>query len=204
MKFNWLDLVLMLIAFRGVYTGYKRGIISETVFLGGSIASFICAFKYAGILGERLIEKISIDSETAYLFCFLSVVFGGILLALIVASLVRKLVRMVIEIFIEKFLGALLGVLRALLFGGVFMIYVLVEFPAFQTHVDDSALGGYLEQSIQKCSLWTRELAGVEVEDEKLPTDEEEISTDEVEIEDEEVTDQTESETGKEGQIPWM
>ncbi|MDP3981928.1 MAG: CvpA family protein, partial [Chlamydiota bacterium] len=112
MKFNWLDLILMLIAFRGVYTGYRRGILGELVFIAGSFASFFFAYKYSALLGDHLAEQISLDIASSHNFCFWSVVFGGLLASLILGRLMMRLSRILFDSVSDKLVGSIAGLLR--------------------------------------------------------------------------------------------
>lgn len=151
MKFNWLDIVYMVVAVRGLLVGARRGILGELVqsiiilssilvaiFLSASVGTAISSFLPFGI-------KLSAE-VTAWV-----IVVTGISLAFLLGKIIQKLSHLFIQSNFDKIVGGILGVFRAVVLTAAFLAFLILS-PSefFQKHVWESVVGLYAHERVTK------------------------------------------------------
>lgn len=158
MKFNWLDIVFMALALRGLIVGIRRGILGElvqtliilaailmAVFLSPSVATVINSFLPFGIVLS--------NGVTAGI-----VVVTGVALAFLLGKIVQKLSHVFIQSGFDKVVGGFLGIARAFLLTAVFLSFMVLSGSAFfQKHVWESVIGLFAHGHVSKAYDYIKE-----------------------------------------------
>ncbi|HOD12771.1 MAG TPA: CvpA family protein [Candidatus Omnitrophota bacterium] len=122
-KFNWIDIVIIMIALRALYIGLKRGFVSELFHLLAMIVVIFAVFHYYPLCARFLEKQIFFKLGIAKAMAFVAI---WIVVALI-AKFVRDGVNMVFKIeaksFIDKFGGLFLACGRAMLVSSLMLCF---------------------------------------------------------------------------------
>lgn len=152
-----IDIVILLLLLFGGYKGYRRGFITEVVFLIASVIGIITAFHYSSDVGLWLNEKFEIRNEflpfVGFLFVFLIVL---ILVSIIGRVLKTSIDKTLLGDFDSAF-GAIIGSIKWAFLISVFLwIYHFLDFEISEKWTEGSWLFPYLEA----LAPFTAELVG--------------------------------------------
>ncbi len=162
MKFNIVDIIIVLLLISGFITGYKKGIIKQAVSTAGLIIVVILAFLLKNNLSIVLYEKcpfftvglLSNYSSLNILFYELLAFFILFIILNIILKIVIKISGIVENMFEEsdlfriplKILGGLLGALES--YVAIFVILLILSMPIFNINfskfVNKSQLKDYI------------------------------------------------------------
>lgn len=185
MKFNWLDIVFMALAARGLVVGIKRGIFGELVFSLVVLASIFIGIFFgplaANVMSEHIPLGVTISEKGAAWF----IVIIGILLAFLLGKIVQKLSHLFIQSSFDKVIGGLLGAIRAALLTAIIVAVLMVPSEMFQRHVFDSVVGAYTSSKLTEIHDVIKQKISsesiVKIEEQVIGTEEtaEEVNVDE-------------------------
>lgn len=145
MKFNWVDIIIVILLISGFLTGYKKGFIKQVVSTVGLIVSVVLAFLLKNNLSIILYEKCpfftvgllkNYSSLNILLYELLSFFIIFIILSIIL-KIIISLSGKIEDIFEEstvfkiplKILGGVLGALES--YVAIFIILLVLSLPLF-------------------------------------------------------------------------
>lgn len=151
MKFNWLDIIFMALAVRGLFVGVRRGILGELVLTASILASMVGALFIGSPTGGLVASRLSFGIHFTHQFIAWLVMGTGILVAFLLGKIVQKLSHLIIQSPIDKIIGALLGGGRAILLSAI-LVTALIHWGQtfFQTHAGESVLASYLTPKVDE------------------------------------------------------
>jgi uncharacterized membrane protein required for colicin V production len=158
MKFNWLDIALILSGLWGFYMGFRRGILGELVLIAGCIASLVTAVFMSPWVWQKITSQFSLDFELSNSTVMWMIITLGFILSLILAKIVQALSHLVFQSKIDKGIGGLLGTARAIGLAGVliaFLVFLHVEFV--MKHAQESVIASYLTQKVNEAHEYLKQ-----------------------------------------------
>ncbi len=128
MTWNWVDVIVLIILFRGVYVGYKEGLSVELVKLGTVFITYYCAIKYYAKVALWISDHSRIAIDWATVVAFLSIALISLLIVWLFFKLLGKIMTLQFESRISTLGGALVGIGRAALISA-FLLFGLFFIP---------------------------------------------------------------------------
>lgn len=104
---NWVDIVIIIVAAIGGYIGWKHGLI-RTAF---SFVGLIIGVVLAGVWAPDLADKISSESQWAYIFSFAIILIIVLIIANIAGKIAKPFLKLVMMGLLDSFLGAVIGII---------------------------------------------------------------------------------------------
>ncbi|MFH0732268.1 MAG: CvpA family protein [Candidatus Omnitrophota bacterium] len=125
-KFNWTDILVILLVLKCCYTGVRAGLTQELFRLIGTLASILFGFHYFNKAAYFIVEYIKIP-----LWIIQIIVLAAIVLLFRIAykyavALLLKILNVQFVLGLEKAGGAVVGSLRGLLLCGFILITLLL------------------------------------------------------------------------------
>jgi membrane protein required for colicin V production len=161
MKFNWFDIVLILIMLWSVLAGLRAGLARVVVGFIATILGLLAGFWFYRLMAAKLIPWVK-TVTAADILGFLIIFVGVLILGSIISGLLSRLFNWIGLSGFNHFLGAIAGLLR-----GALVIAALVDvLVAFSPSPTPSFLGNsrVLPYTIQ-ISSWVVSLAPRELKD---------------------------------------
>lgn len=115
MKFNWVDVVILLTVVRGIYVGYKSGLSQEFFRFLALIAAYYSALIFHADVARFIAEHSLIKEKWALLIAFIGVATFFFVLVIVLFKLLQKWVRLEFANNLNTYGGALAGGLRGLI-----------------------------------------------------------------------------------------
>ena len=109
---NWLDIVLAIPIFWGLYKGLTNGFIMEVARLVALIAGVYLAVRFAQELSEYIYKNSDFTNEFLPIISFAIIFVGVVLLVHFFAKVIEKLVKAVTLGWANKAAGAAFGIFR--------------------------------------------------------------------------------------------
>jgi membrane protein required for colicin V production len=109
---NWLDIVLAIPMFWGLYKGLTNGFIMEVARLVALIAGVYLAARFAQELSEYIYNNTDFTNEFLPIISFAIIFVGVVLLVHFFAKVIEKLVQAVALGWANKAAGAAFGIFR--------------------------------------------------------------------------------------------
>lgn len=109
---SWLDIVLVVPMFWGLYKGLTNGFIMEIARLVALIAGVYLAVRFAQELSEYLYTNTDFSNEFLPIIAFAIIFIGVIILVHLFAKAIEKLAKAIALGWANKAAGALFGVFR--------------------------------------------------------------------------------------------
>lgn len=145
MKFNWLDIVIMVLAVRGAWVGVKRGILGEIVLASGVIASVVLAAFLSATVRAAATGLFPVLLELPEKAFPWLIVVAGVAVSVLVSWIVHLVSHMIIQTTFDQALGAILGLVRAAAFTGILITYFVMSHNEFaMKHTGESVIGNFL------------------------------------------------------------
>src|SRR3990167_10752796 len=88
-KFNWVDVVFVILLFRTGYIGLKSGFLSEIFRFFGLLAAFLFSFNNYVLLSQLIAGYTNWDTERLDIVSFLVIFLGVLLILKILLGLAR-------------------------------------------------------------------------------------------------------------------
>ena len=114
-KFNWVDILSVVIMLRALYVGLKRGFIDEVLHLLAVVLAIFGIFQYTPFCVHFLEKRIFFKSQIAQSVTFISLWALIALLAKFIRDAFHLLFKVEAKSFIDKAGGVAVGVVRGLL-----------------------------------------------------------------------------------------
>lgn len=123
-KLTWVDYIALVALMRGLYVGYKSGLLQELLRVTSYILSLLIALQFHGLVTQQLTMHTFLNETTAK-----AVAFGAtFLVAFILLKLLRTVLTKVLKLgeggAMQKVFGALLGGARLLVMLSFFFMFV--------------------------------------------------------------------------------
>jgi uncharacterized membrane protein required for colicin V production len=123
-KFNWVDILFVILLFRTCYIGFKNGLLPEFFRLLGLFSAFVLSFNNYILISDFLAKHVRLTGLkaeiTGFLFIFLSVILAFKLLAVLTEKILGVSESVSLA---NKVIGFALGLVRGILLTG--LIYFL-------------------------------------------------------------------------------
>lgn len=147
-KFNWVDVVFVILLFRMGYLGLKSGFLFEIFRFFGLLAAFLFSFNNYVLLSRLIVGHINWDTERLDLVSFLVIFLGVLLIFKILLGLARLASKIEDVSGISRVLGLLLGLSRGILLVG--LLYTLFVNSHFEYLAESAEEKSYSSQYISK------------------------------------------------------
>lgn len=125
---NWVDIIIIIAAVLGAYTGWKQGLV-RTVF---SFVGLVIGVVLAGQWSPDLADKISAESDWSYILAFAVI----LVVVLIIANIIGKIVHGIVKIFMFGWLDTIGGIVLGLCVGALVMAAILTATGPYIEYVD--------------------------------------------------------------------
>lgn len=148
-NFNWVDVLLVLLLIRSIYTGARIGLTAETFNLIGTVSSLVIGFHYYQGLAAVLLQYINILSWSSELISLTAIILLIRLIFKFATILLLKVLSVQFVSQIERVGGALVSLARGFLIGGLFLIALsLLPFQYLNSSIlEKSSLSCYFINS---------------------------------------------------------
>jgi uncharacterized membrane protein required for colicin V production len=151
MKFNWLDIVLILSGLWGLFVGIRRGILGELVLTAGFVASLVLAVFMSPQVWQKVSSQFSLDFEVSNSTVAWSIIIIGFVLSLIISKIIQALSHLIFKSKIDQMLGGLLGFVRVIGLAGVLITFLVVMHNEFiMQHAQESIMASFLTQKVNE------------------------------------------------------
>ena len=178
MKFNLLDIILMILAVRGGYAGIRRGIFGELVLSAGVFTALILAVFFNESTTYFFLSKMPWEIKIAPQTSAWLIIAAGILISFLLAKLIQKLSHWIFQSRLDQILGCFFGLGRALALSGTLLLFFIVRHQDFVIkHVEESLIGTFATQRLHEVydrlseKLTPETVAQIEEEMEGSPED---------------------------------
>lgn len=148
-RFNWIDVIVVILFVRMGYVGYQRGLGAELAKLVGAVVGFFIGFRWYLGLGSFLAGWSFLSVEWSNALMMVVLVFLGYFLVTRAFLVVEKLVQISYQPKITKMGGLVAGLLRAGFVSSVVLV-ICQQLPS-----------PYLAASIEERSLTGSRIARV-------------------------------------------
>lgn len=141
-KFNWVDVLVIIILFRVSYVAFQDGLSHEIFPLIGAICTLVLSlhFYHSIAVGiQQNVVKLSVALLDFISFVLLIVAIG--LIFKLLRVVVDKVIKVTWHPLVEKFGGLLVGIMRAAVVASVILtVLALMPFPYLQRSIRDRSL----------------------------------------------------------------
>ena len=128
-KFNWIDIVFVILLFRTCYVGFKNGLLPEFFRLSGLFLAFILSFNSYILISGFLAKNARISGVKSEILGFLLIFLATILIFKLLSVLADKLLGNSENVSLaNKAIGLMLGLGRGVLLIGL-MYLLLIHSP---------------------------------------------------------------------------
>lgn len=171
---NWVDLLIILVVFFYLLSGWRRGFVGGILDLAGFVFSFLLAFKFYSFFGDLLISNFSLPRGIAYavgflftgllgetIFSFLMSVLYKTIYTLIVGNLEDKSLTSVFS-KIDRFFGFIPALGEAIIILAFFLT-LFIALPvrgSLKKEIFSSRIGGPLVLRAQVIERRVNEIFG--------------------------------------------
>ncbi len=158
---NWIDLIILMVVFLYLLSGYRRGFILGLLDLGGFLFSFLFALKFYPVIGQIFIQYFSISRGIANAVGFLFIgLFTESLSTFLIRFFIRPIYKYVFpkndkkkDLFIlfDQILGIIPIMGESLIFIS-FILTLIVSLPVHGTvkkEITSSRIGGFFVAKTQ-------------------------------------------------------
>ncbi|HRZ87574.1 MAG TPA: CvpA family protein [bacterium] len=152
MKFNWVDVVVLLTVARGVYVGYRTGLSQEFFrFLALAGAYYAALVMHSGA-ARFIVDHSLITERWALLMSFIVIASAVFVLVIIGFRILQKWVRLEFENRLNVWGGAIAGGVRGLIVISIilFAVFFIPDRFVKRQIYDNSYLGHYAIESMPK------------------------------------------------------
>ena len=140
-RFNWVDVLAVILLFRMGYIGFQMGLFVELIKLLGVVSGFFVSFRYYQRIGDWISIKTHLSVEWAGAITMVVLVIVVYLVVTRILHLIEKVMQVSFQNKINKAGGLLAGLIRAGLITSVILV-VCQQLPS-----------PYLMASIERRSL---------------------------------------------------
>ncbi len=152
------DVVLLLILLFGAYNGYRKGFISEVIFLIATVLGVLAAFHFSSDAGAWLNEKFNFNIEFLPFVGFFLVFIAVIILVSLLGKIVKTSVDKTVLGDFDNAFGAILGTIKWAFLISVFLwIANFLDLESSKNWAEESWLVPYIEG----IAPFTAEMAGL-------------------------------------------
>ncbi len=121
-RFNWVDVVAVILFIRMGYVGYRLGLGSELIKLAGAVVGFFVSFYWYQPLGSFLSNWTFLSKEWAAAIVMIVLVVVGYLLVTRGLRLMEKLIQVSFQAKVSNVGGLIAGLVRAGFVTSVFLV----------------------------------------------------------------------------------
>lgn len=134
--FGWLDLLVILVLTFFAVRGYKRGLSGELLRIVGLIASFMLAYQFFGVIGEKLTAHSSLPEQLGYIIGYILVFTIVFLFFVVVRIIVHRMMSYSFVDALEKGGGLTAGIIKALfILSIVYVLIGMLHIPALTRYI---------------------------------------------------------------------
>ena len=138
-----MDYVALIAVLRGCYVGYKSGLFPELLRIAGYLITVIVTFHFHETLAQLLTLKTFLNSATASVVAFLSLLAVVFLLTKLVTKLLLKLLKVWQGNFIYRLSGLTIGAFRwVILLSLLFMAIDYMPLAPLKTDIHQRSFVG--------------------------------------------------------------
>ena len=120
LKFNWIDIVFVILLFRTCYVGFKSGLLPELFRLSGLFLAFVLSFNDYILVSGFLAKNARISGVKSEILGFLLIFLATILIFKLLSVLADKLLGNSENVSLaNKIIGLVLGLERGVLLIGL-------------------------------------------------------------------------------------
>ncbi|MDP2911374.1 MAG: CvpA family protein [Candidatus Omnitrophota bacterium] len=128
-KFNWIDIIFVILLFRTCYVGFKNGLLPEFFRLIGLFLAFVLSFNSYILVSDFLAKNVRISGVKSEIALFLVKFLTTILIFKLLSFLADKLLGNSENVSLaNKAIGLALGLIRGVLLIGL-MYLLLIHSP---------------------------------------------------------------------------
>ncbi len=125
-KFNWIDILVLIILIRTSYVGFTQGIFYEFLTTASVIiAAFVALYKFKDI-GGFFVDKLNLPIEFSNFLGFILLVLGTFAVVRYIRNLLFKIVKVEIFSTFQKYGGLIAGFLRGSLLASLILLCLLL------------------------------------------------------------------------------
>ena len=142
-RFNWVDIIVIILLIRMGYIGFELGVSTELVKLAGLLVGFFVSFRYYQGLGDALSQVTSLPVEWAAALVMVALVFFLYIVVTKGLGLLEKLVQVSFHPKLKNVGGLLIGLVRAVLVVSILLV-VCRQFrsPYMESSIEEHSLTG--------------------------------------------------------------
>ena len=121
---NYIDMFIIVLLIWAVFRGFTQGFIMQLTLLAALALGIFAALKLSGFTAEKLVDYISVSSESLYLISIgitFVLVFIGVNL---VGKLVEKMVEAVQLSFINRLFGVIFSLGKTVILLGILLAFI--------------------------------------------------------------------------------
>ena len=142
-KLTWVDYIALVAVMRGLYVGYKSGLLQEVMRVAAYLLSLLVAMQFHGLIAQQLTVRTFLNETTAKAAAFTVVLIAAFVLLKVLRTVLTKLLKLGESGGLQKMLGALLGGVRWLvLLSFFFMLVDATPLKELKTDVHERSLTG--------------------------------------------------------------
>lgn len=145
-KFNWIDLVVLVLFLRMCFVGSKTGLIVELFKISGLILAVYISLHYFSQAGSFLNDLVPpLGAEVSDLICFIILAVLSYVTVAIIREAFMRMVKTEATHVVDRWGGLVLGFCRSFMFiSMIFIIFYLSHIIYFVESVKKSYLGSSL------------------------------------------------------------
>lgn len=148
MNLNYVDLVLGILLFYGLFKGFRKGLIFEVCTLLALALGIWGGIHFSDYVADYLIERFNTDTELMPVLSFGIVFIAIVILVHLLGKLLEKVINLTALGVVNRILGALLGMAKVGLVISVLLLIVNRLSPKGhvldRNEMDSSLLYGYI------------------------------------------------------------
>lgn len=145
---NWVDLVLIILLFKGCYSGFGRGFITETLRLVGLVLATVVAINSHAIVSQWFFPMFWFGPKIGAFLTFLIILFVMLFVVSFTVRIVGRVLKWERHHWAVQGMGLLIGGVRGLWIGGLFAVILTSSgFDYLRDSVErESVFGGHLHE----------------------------------------------------------
>ncbi len=121
MTWNWVDILALILVFRGAYVGYKEGLSVELVKLGTVFITYYCAIKYYARVALWITDHSRVPIDWATVLAFVAIAVAALILVWLFFKMLGKVMTLQFESRLSNVGGLIAGMGRALVITALFL-----------------------------------------------------------------------------------
>lgn len=134
---NTLDIIFLIIYVLAIFSGIRKGFVTQTVGLASIFISAYCAYLFADKVSNWLSQWIHVSPQVLYIISFIIVIILAVMLLNLGANALTTLLKNLTLGWLNSILGVIMAILNTTLILGV-LIMVFNSFNTTLFHFDMS------------------------------------------------------------------